>query len=61
MAWDQYLDDLINFSEFHEILTKVCPFFDSTIIAMEKLCQHDIVKTDSARILIFSIWLRINI
>ena len=48
-------------SEFREILTKFCPFFDFTIIAMEKPCQHDILRTTWARILIFGIWLRINV
>ena len=32
-------------SEFHEILTELCPFLASTIIAVEKPCQHDILKT----------------
>ena len=48
-------------SEFCEILTKLCPFFDFTIIAMGKPCQHDILRTAWTRILIFGIWLRINI
>ena len=33
-------------------LSKLCPFFDSTIKAIEKPCQHDTLITASARILI---------
>ena len=48
-------------SKFREILTKLCPFFNFTIIAMEKACQHGILRTAWARILIFCAWLRINV
>ena len=47
-------------SEFCELFTKLFPF-DSAIIAIEKPCQHDILRTAWARILIFGIWLRINV
>ena len=44
MAWDQCLDEMIYFfSEFRKKLTKFCPIFDSTIKAIEKPCQHDIL------------------
>ena len=39
----------------------VMPFFDSTIIAIEKPYQHDILRIAYARILIFDIQVRINV
>ena len=42
-------------------MTKLCPFFDSAIITIEKPCQHDILRTAEARIFIFGIWLEINV
>ena len=41
--------------------TKLCPFYDSGIIAIEKPCQHDILRTAWARMLILSIQFRINV
>ena len=36
------------------------PFFDSAAISI-KSCQHDILRTDSARILISGVQVRVNI
>ena len=38
---------------------KLFPFIDAVIIAIEKPCQHDILRTAWTRILLFNIWLRI--
>ena len=48
-------------SEFREILTNLCPFFDSTIIAIEKPCQDDILRTAWARLLICGVQVRITV
>ena len=42
-------------------MVKLCPIFDSAIITIEKHCQHDILRTAGVRILIFGIWLGINV
>ena len=51
----------LTFELFREILAGLCPFFDCAIIAVEKSCQQDILRTPWARILIFYIQVRINI
>ena len=36
-------------TKIREILTKLCPLFNSTIIAIEKHCQHNILRYCSIR------------
>ena len=38
-------------------MAKLCPFYDFTLIAIEKPSQHDILRTALTRILTFGIWL----
>ena len=33
-----------------KIVTGLCPFFDSAIVALKKFCQHDILRTARGRI-----------
>ena len=48
-------------SELYEILTELCPLFDSTMIAIGTPCQRDILRIARNRILIFNIQIKINV